>query len=76
VPSKGLYSITENQDAIRRLFAVTRDLTGNLPPMPGIFPDYPAPIVRTGGLDRELTLARCGYAVVAEGADGCCNEAR
>jgi putative SOS response-associated peptidase YedK len=55
-----LYSVTKNQDAIRRLFNVARDVTGNLPPMPGIFPDYPAPIVRTGGFDRELTLARWG----------------
>ena len=55
-----LYSITKNQDAIRRLFAVTRDLTGNLPPMPGIFPDYPAPIVRSVGDTRELTMMRWG----------------
>ena len=34
-----LYSITKNQDAIRRLFDVTRDLTGNLPSLPGIFPE-------------------------------------
>jgi putative SOS response-associated peptidase YedK len=37
-----LYSITKNQDAIRRLFKVDRDSAGNLPPMPGVFPDYPA----------------------------------
>lgn len=38
-----------------------RDLTGNLPPMPGVFPDYAAPIVRNGpdGV-RELMLARWG----------------
>jgi putative SOS response-associated peptidase YedK len=38
-----------------------RDLTGNLPPLPGIFPDYPAPIVRTApdGV-RELAKARWG----------------
>lgn len=38
-----------------------RDTTGNLPPLPGIFPDYPAPIVRTGkdGV-REFVLARWG----------------
>ena len=41
-----LYSITTNQDAIRRLFGVTVDSTGNLPPMPGVFPDYEAPVVR------------------------------
>jgi|ERR1700730_7835965 hypothetical protein len=28
--------------------------------MPGIYPDYPAPIVRNGGAGRELALARWG----------------
>ena len=37
-----LYSMTKGQAAIRALFDVTRDSVGNLPPMPGIFPDYPA----------------------------------
>lgn len=56
-----LYSMTKNQDAIRRLFRVDRDLTGNLPPLPGIFPDYAAPIVRAGADGkRELVLARWG----------------
>jgi hypothetical protein len=31
-----LYSITKNQDAIRRLFKTQRDSTGDLPPMPGV----------------------------------------
>jgi putative SOS response-associated peptidase YedK len=38
-----------------------RDTTGNMPPLPGIFPDYLAPIVRNGpdGV-RELAMARWG----------------
>src|SRR3954471_246404 len=36
------------------------DRTGNLPPLPGIFPDYPAPIVRDRPEGRELTVARWG----------------
>ena len=55
-----LYSITKNQDAIRRLFKVGRDTSGNLPPMPGVFPDYPAPVVRNVASERELTLMRWG----------------
>ncbi|MCI4680594.1 SOS response-associated peptidase [Rhodoblastus acidophilus] len=55
-----LYSITKAQDAMRSLFRVTHDRTGNLPPMPGIFPDYPAPIVRVAAGERELTTARWG----------------
>jgi putative SOS response-associated peptidase YedK len=55
-----LYSMTKNQAAIRQLFAVTKDAAGNLPSMPGIFPDYPAPIVRNSPEGRELTMARWG----------------
>ncbi len=56
-----LYSQTKGQEAIRSLARVLRDVTGNLPPMPGIFPDYPAPIVRNAPDGaRELTLARWG----------------
>jgi putative SOS response-associated peptidase YedK len=56
-----LYSMTRNQDAIRRLFRVAHDRTGNLPPLPGIFPDYEAPIVRWGeDGGRELVKARWG----------------
>ena len=55
-----LYSITRNQDAIRRLFKVQRDSAGNLPPMPGVFPDYPAPVVRTAAGERELIMMRWG----------------
>lgn len=56
-----LYSETKGQEAIRRAARAMRDLTGNLPSMPGIFPDYEAPIVRTGddGV-RELALGRWG----------------
>jgi putative SOS response-associated peptidase YedK len=56
-----LYSITKGQAAIIAFARAMRDLTGNLPPMPGVFPDYPAPIVRNGpdGV-RELMLARWG----------------
>jgi hypothetical protein len=27
---------------------------GNLPPLSGVFPDYPAPVVRNAGTEREL----------------------
>ena len=41
-----LYSITTNQAAIIALFRVVNRYVGNLAPMPGVFPDYPAPVVR------------------------------
>jgi hypothetical protein len=49
-----LYSITTNQAAIAGLFRVLNQKVGNLPPMPGVFPDYPAPVARNAGADREL----------------------
>jgi putative SOS response-associated peptidase YedK len=55
-----LYSITTNQAAISALFRVVNRYVGNLAPMPGVFPDYKAPIVRTGADGRELTAARWG----------------
>jgi hypothetical protein len=36
------------------------DRTGNLLPLPGIFPDYGAPIVRDCTDGREVVLARWG----------------
>jgi hypothetical protein len=55
-----LYSMTKNQAAIRNLFKVDCDNGGNQPSLPGIFPDYPAPIVRNADGGRELTMARWG----------------
>jgi putative SOS response-associated peptidase YedK len=56
-----LYSVTTNQAAIVAFTRAIRDRSGNLAPMPGVFPDYLAPIVRNApdGI-RELMLARWG----------------
>jgi putative SOS response-associated peptidase YedK len=58
---RNLYSITSNQAAIIALTRAMRDLTGNLEPMPGVFPDYRAPVVRNApdGV-RELAKLRWG----------------
>jgi hypothetical protein len=46
---------------IAALFRVMRRYVGNLPPTPGVFPDYPAPAVRNAGAGREMVLLmRCG----------------
>ena len=55
-----LYSITKGQQAIREFTRAMTDRTGNLPPMPGVFPDYAAPIVRNQPDGRELAMARWG----------------
>jgi hypothetical protein len=58
--------ILANQAAIIVLFRVINRYVGNLPPMPGVFPDYPAPVIRNlrgrarGGHDamgRAATVA-------------------
>jgi putative SOS response-associated peptidase YedK len=55
-----LYSVTKGQQAIRAMTGAMTDRTGNMPPLPGIFPDYAAPIVRNQPAGRELTMARWG----------------
>lgn len=55
-----LYSMTKNQDAIRKLFAVRKDSAGNMPMLPGIFPNYFAPVVRAGDDGRELIMMHWG----------------
>jgi hypothetical protein len=39
-----LYFMTKGQRAIRDFVRATRDTTGDLPPLPGIFSDYRAPV--------------------------------
>jgi hypothetical protein len=57
-----LYSMTRPQDAVRRFFPheLPLDRVGNLPPLPGIFPDYSAPIVRNcgDGIDRPFSSVK------------------
>lgn len=56
-----LFSMTKGQQAILELSRAMSDKTGNLPQLPGIFPDYAAPIVRSGSDGvRELAMARWG----------------
>lgn len=38
-----LYSLTKRQTAIIALTRAIRDITGNLPPTPGVFPDFYLP---------------------------------
>jgi putative SOS response-associated peptidase YedK len=42
------------------LFRVVNRYVGNLPPMRGVFPDYPAPVVRNDQGERELVMMRWG----------------
>jgi len=55
-----LYSLTKSQTAILQFTRALKDSTGNLPPLPGIFPDYKAPVVANKGGIRELCMMRWG----------------
>jgi putative SOS response-associated peptidase YedK len=52
----------QSQEAIRQLFRVERDRTGNQPPLPGNLPDQLAPVIRTAhdGV-REMILMCWGF---------------
>lgn len=47
------YSITTNQAAILALFRVVNRYVGNVAQMPGVFPDYPAPVIRNTDTGTE-----------------------
>ncbi|WP_373506344.1 SOS response-associated peptidase [Aestuariivirga sp.] len=55
-----LYSLSKGQAAIIEMTRAMVDTTGNMPPLPGIYPDYSAPIVRNTPEGRELSYARWG----------------
>jgi putative SOS response-associated peptidase YedK len=55
-----LYSITTNQAAVINLFRVVNRYVGNLAPMPGVFADYPAPVIRNTESGSELAMMRWG----------------
>lgn len=46
--------------AHRRPFRPMNRYIGNLPPMPGVFPDYPAPVVCKAGDEQQMVLKRWG----------------
>jgi putative SOS response-associated peptidase YedK len=66
-----LYSASKGQSEIAEVARAMRDSTGNLQPLPGIYPDYAAPVVRAGtdGV-RELAMARWGMPSPAFALEG------
>jgi putative SOS response-associated peptidase YedK len=57
-----LYSMTKSREAVTAFTRAMRDRTANEPPLPAIFPDQLAPVVRTGkdGV-REMLNMRWGF---------------
>ncbi|MFG5121035.1 SOS response-associated peptidase [Methylorubrum sp. POS3] len=65
-----LYSLTKSQDEIRRAFRIDDDRTGNLPPLPGIFPNTAAPIIHNHEGRRVLAMHRWGMPSPAFALEG------
>lgn len=66
-----LYSHHSNLRAITDLVGTLRNGAGNLAPQSGIYPDYPAPIIRTAADgERELVMARWGMPSPAFALEG------
>jgi putative SOS response-associated peptidase YedK len=55
-----LYSLTKGPQAIRDFARARLGDVGDMPPLPGVFPDYLAPILRNASDGRELVMARWG----------------
>jgi putative SOS response-associated peptidase YedK len=55
-----IYSLTKGQAAIREIAGVWEDRTGNLPSLPGIYPDTAAPVVSNTAQGRVLSMMRWG----------------
>lgn len=64
-----LYNLTTNQEAMRRLFAMARDHSGNLEPSRDVYPDQPAPVIRLGA-DGGRELAPLVWGMPSPAARG------
>ena len=57
-----LYSMTTSREAVREFARAIRDRTGNQPPLPAIFPDQLAPVVRIDSDgSRAVEMMRWGF---------------
>ena len=70
-----LYSINKTRDEVVQLVKALRDLNNNQPPLPGVFPDYAAPIVRLENGERIMANARWGLPSPAFALQGCNSDA-
>ena len=55
-----LFSQTKGPAAIREFTKAMTDRTGNMPPLPGIYPDMMAPVVRNTEQGRDFSMLRWG----------------
>jgi putative SOS response-associated peptidase YedK len=66
-----LYSYTRSQDEAARIYRALYDDTGNLPPLPAVFPNQGAPVVRIArDGERRLGMMRWGFPKPANAGPG------
>lgn len=56
-----LYAQMRGQAAIRAIRRGLQDRIGNMPPLPGIYPDQEAPVIRRHRGEEEMVMMRWGF---------------
>jgi putative SOS response-associated peptidase YedK len=63
-----LYSLNKNKNAVATLFRVAHNRTVHIDPLPGIFPNYTAAVVRMANdSEREMALMSWGFPLLQAG---------
>ena len=63
-----LYSLNKNRESVAKLFNVGHNRSVDIPPLPGIFPNYNAPVVRQAADgERELINMNWGFVLPQPG---------
>ncbi len=65
-----LYSMTTTKEAMRQFPLAFDDRGVNMPALPGIYPDYAAPIIRNNAGARELAMVRWGLPSPKQALEG------
>ena len=63
-----LYSLNKNKNTIATMFRVPHNRTVHIDPLPGIFPNYAAPVVRhAANGEREMVFMSWGFLLLQAG---------
>ena len=63
-----LYSLNKNKNTVATMFRVAHNRTVHIDPLPGIFPNYTAPVVRhAADGEREMALMSWGFPLLQAG---------
>ncbi len=63
-----LYSLNKNKNTVATMFRVPHNRTVHIDPLPGIFPNYAAPVVRhAADGEREMAIMSWGFPLLQAG---------